>query len=249
VKQDLTTAGWGDNSQAALIAQRLYNDKNRRLRLGGPSLGTSGGGFGEDGDYGQKSYNAIRFFQNKTIGLVSDGVAGPRTLDSLGLLKVVDHRTHLIRQQAHRCWAAALKMVQPTIDPDAPIRAGKANTMTSGSLEPTDDNLKNFAQAIGWDLFIANGSRDAANAALKRAVQKGRVWVAGDIEKQGRTVAMHALAIAGLSFYSIDRNEFWVAKVYDPFRGHVYFMDLDDPRIVAADGRTFAMRWLMAPRA
>lgn len=238
MRTDYTSAHYGDNSVATLIAQRLLNahmnddpsDKSRPLL--------------EDAKFEGKTLLAVKRFQQRAFNKAHpSGVVGPNTFEKLGLKTIVFWPVELRSQpEGGKCWSAAASMLLGGVAPGP----GLASTNGRGALEDKDVNVKLFATSLGWD-YIAAQSMDSIPIIN---VLRAPLWIGGNsLNSDGHVKYIHAIVLAGIYSYEWAGQTMGLLKFYDPYPNHhgrIIFMQKQFPQF--PDGRKYSVRWFLSPK-
>jgi hypothetical protein len=174
------------------LLQRLLNKKGAHPRLA------------EDGIFGAKTNAAVLQFQAHER-IAQDGVAGPATWARLGIAIDITHRVHKYGQPTKTsCWSAAATMILGNMC----VGPGAAN-LIQGGLEPSPQNLKVFAQGLGWKMYYPQSWTVLGLGAL---LQRTPVWAVG-----GGTDWLHAIVFSALWSDGAPDGSGTMLRIHDPW--------------------------------
>lgn len=198
----------------------------------------------EDGRFGPRTEHAVRAFQalSRTPTLISDGIAGGRTMKALGQTVDIDHNLTLIAQQTNwNCWQAAASMVSERTARKISVATSPTHMgyyLSSGANGLAADNQ--LALELGWQKLDHSPSLTELTTILRRT----------PIQVSGILTAIngaHAVAFGGM--WSDGTPEGTVIKVYNPspigtgLVHHLFFTSMSSP----ISGSPFVPRDFLVP--
>jgi hypothetical protein len=182
----------GSRAIPVKLLQRLLNKKGASPRLA------------EDGAFGPRTRAAVIAYQARER-LSQDGVVGPATWSRLGIRIDVTHPVRLFGQPTNMtCWSAAATMIVGNMS----VGPGGAALSPGGGLLPGHDNIRQFAQSLGWRMHYPQTWTVAGLAGLLR---NKPVWAVG-----GGANWLHAIVLSALWSDGAEDASGTMIRIHDP---------------------------------
>jgi hypothetical protein len=206
----------GSRGDAALMAQMLLND--RLIELGEGELGGYFDPLVTDGIFGKKSEALLVAVIAAKERMSLPPVIDARMWKALGLKIEFEHRITLVGQyKGGMCWNAAAAMI---LGGPMSVTSGGALLGKRQTLQPGEDNIRTFADALGWRIVPPPLPFPVFVAKLRAAP----LWMAGEASF-GRTTAGHAMVVSGLWSDGDPSGGTTLLRIHDPWpgpRGRIY---------------------------
>lgn len=201
----METLSEGSRTIPVKLLQRLLNKKGANPRVT------------EDGVFGPNTRSAVLAFQSRER-IAQDGIVGANTWSRLGIAIDITHPVRLFPQPTNMtCWSAAATMIIGNMS----VGPGAANLSPSGGLLPNADNVRLFAQGLGWRMHHPQSWTVRGLADLLR--QKP-VWaVGGGSSPTGNW--LHAIVLSALWSDGAEDGSGTMLRIHDPWppnAGSVY---------------------------
>ena len=194
----------GSRIQLVALLQRFLNKKGVAPPLK------------EDAIFGPKTHVAVLWFQGREH-ISKDGIVGPVTWNRLGITIDITHRVTLIPQPtAMSCWAAAAAMVLGNMS----VGPGPAALGGGGGLLPGPNNIKSFADSLGWTMHYP---QSWPINSLQQLLSRGPVWAVGGGTAGGGF--LHAVVLSALWSDGVSDGSGTMVRIHDPWpvnRGSIY---------------------------
>ncbi len=194
---NMETLRTGSRSAQVKLLQRLLNKKR-----GAPTIK-------EDGIFGPKTRTEVFSFQARER-LAQDGIVGRLTWSRLGIKIDQKHPVKLFPQPTNMtCWSAAATMIVG----NASVGPGGATLSPGGGLKPGPENVRLFAQSLGWRLHYPQTWTVAGLANLLRFAP---VWaVVGGASPLGNW--LHAIVISAIWSDGAGDGTGTMIRIHDPW--------------------------------
>lgn len=191
----------GSRAIPVKLLQRLLNKKGAAPRLA------------EDGHFGPKSRGVLLAFQAREH-IVQDGIAGPMTWSRLGLSIDITHPIRLFPQPTNMsCWSAAATMIVGNMS----VGPGGASLSSGGGLLPGPDNVRQFAQSLGWRMYYPQTWTVNGLAGILR--HKPLWAVGGGTSPTGNW--LHAITLSAMWSDGAEDGSGTMLRIHDPWPPNV----------------------------
>ena len=188
--------GLGARQDQVKLLQRLLNKKKASI----PALR-------EDGIFGPKTRAALINFQTQKR-ISPDGAAGPLTWQALGIRYDFTHPVILYPQPSNvTCWSASATMIMGNMS----VGPGKA-AIPGGGLAPSPENVKLFADGLGWRIYYPQSWPIQNLATLLRSKP---AWAVGGGAAGGGW--LHAIVFSGFWSDGDPDGSGTMLRIHDPW--------------------------------
>jgi Putative peptidoglycan binding domain/Papain-like cysteine protease AvrRpt2 len=162
----------------------------------------------EDGIFGAKTRECVANFQGRER-LAADGIVGPKSWTRLGIQYDITHPVQLFGQPTNvTCWSASATMILGNMS----VGPGRA-AIPGGGLAPSPENVKVFADGLGWRMYYPQTWTVSGLASLLR--QKPAWAVSG-----GHTLTggwLHAIVLSGFWSDGDPDGSGTMLRIHDPW--------------------------------
>ena len=188
----------GSRSDQVKLAQRLLNKKTKAAKP-----------LKEDGVFGPLTRTALTSFQQRER-ITADGTVGPGTWGRLGIKRDVTHPIVLFPQPTNvTCWSASATMILGNMS----VGPGKA-AIPGGGLDPSPENVKIFANGLGWQMHYPQTWTVTGLALL---LQRNPAWAVGGGNSPGGGQWLHAIVLSGFWTDLDPDGSGTMIRVHDPW--------------------------------
>jgi hypothetical protein len=201
MEDTMETLREGSRAIPVKLLQRLLNKKGANPRLS------------EDGIFGTKTRSAVVAFQARER-ISQDGIVGSATWSRLGITIDITHSVRLFPQPTNMtCWSAAATMIIGNMS----VGPGAASLSASGGLLPSPENVRVFAQGLGWRMYYPQTWTVGGLAGLLR---QRPVWaVGGGTSPTGNW--LHAIVLSALWSDGAGDGSGTMIRIHDPWPPNV----------------------------